>query len=565
MATFDSPRPLGELLDQRQKWLLIFSLMLALFVGAVDQTVVSTATPRILSDLGGFGLLSWLFTSYMLSSTVVVPLVGKLSDIFGRKFFVITGIIVFMVASAACGAAPSMTTLIVFRAVQGIGGGMIFSSVFATTGDLFPPAERGKYMGMFTGTFSLASILGPSVGGLLTDNWGWRWVFYINVPFSLLAIPAVWFNLPGRQTVRRPKIDFVGAGLLSGASVSLLLALVWAGQKYDWASAQIVGIFAASAVLLGAFVFQERRHPEPMIPLHLFRNRTFVISNLTVFTLGIAMFGSLAFLPTFVQTALGATATASGVITTPQSFGVMVASVTGGQIIARTGHYRLQTIIGAVLILVAMLLLRTLDVGVEKWHISLYMIVLGVGFGFVLPTMSLVVQNAVPHHYLGVASSSSQFFRQIGGVLGTAVFGAVLASSYHSAFQEDLSQQDRAAISEQASPATLAHFDDPTLALDKRTYPLVQQQIRALPDGEALLGRAVSAQREAISTAIRVIFTAAAVVAATCVAFALLLKELPLRRAFGPPEPAVAPVARGEGPSPEPPPVVAAETQQAGP
>ena len=208
-------RPLGEILDTRQRWLLIVSLMLAMFVGALDQTIVATATPKILADLGGFGLLSWMFTSYMLASTVVIPLVGKLSDVYGRKVFVMVGIIVFMIGSGLCGAAPTMISLILFRALQGIGGGMIFSSVFSTIGDIFPPAERGKYMGMFTGTFSLASILGPTVGGFLTDSVDWRLVFYINVPFALIALPAIWFNLSNRRGARKPKIDFVGAAFLS--------------------------------------------------------------------------------------------------------------------------------------------------------------------------------------------------------------------------------------------------------------------------------------------------------------------------------------------------------------
>ncbi len=521
--------PLGEILNKREKWLLLVSLMLAMFVGAIDQTVVSTATPKILADLGGFGLLSWLFTSYMLSSTVVVPLVGKLSDVFGRRVFVITGILIFMLASAACGAAPSMPALIVFRGVQGFGGGMIFASVFSTIGDIFPPAERGKYMGMFTGTFSLASVLGPTFGGFLTDNGGWRWVFYVNVPFSLIAIPAIWMNLPSRKGVRRPKIDFLGAGLLSSFSVLFLLALVWAGDEYAWSSPQIVGLISASLVFLGLFVLQETRHPEPMVPLHLFRNRAFVISNLIVFTLGIGMFGALQYLSLFVQTALGATATASGIITTPQSFGMLGASIIGGQVISRTGRYRIQTITGSIVILSAMLFLRTLDVDVVRWHISAWMVVLGVGFGLVMPTMSLATQNAVPYQYLGVASSSSQFFRQIGSVFGVAVFGALLASSYHNAFSDQLPVDTKAAL----GPQTVEQFDDPTLPLNPREYAIVQRKVLALDGGQQLLSRTVATQKESVATAVRLIFTGATVVAVICIGMALLMREVPLRRGFG--------------------------------
>lgn len=526
LATPASPQPLGETLDPRQRWLLLGSLMISLFIGALDQTVVSTATPRILADLGGFGLLSWLFTSYMLASTVVIPLVGKLGDVFGRKLFLIGGIIVFMVASAACGGAPTMTSLIWFRAVQGLGGGMIFASVFASLGDIFSPAERGKYIGLFTGTFSLASIIGPTVGGLLTDHGGWRLVFLLNIPVGLVAIPAIWFNLPTRVITRKPKIDFVGAALLSMASLAMLLALVWAGGKYDWGSAEIIGLLAASVVLVALFIAQEARHPEPILPLHLFRNRVFLVSNLIVFTFGVGVFGAFQYLGIFVQTALGASATASGVVTTPQSVGVLFASVIGGQVIARRGKYKWQTVIGAAIIALSMFFLRMVDVDTPIWHISVIMVVLGVGFGLVLPTMSLVIQNAVPYEYLGVASSSSQFFRQIGSVLGIAVFGAVLANVYHSEFADRFDAADRAAVGQTIS----VELDDPTITLNKGVFTTIQRDVRKLDGGEQILQRATDAQAESVAVAVRLIFTLAFAFALLCLLFALMIKELPLRR-----------------------------------
>ncbi|MBI2765505.1 MAG: MFS transporter [Chloroflexi bacterium] len=529
MKIVDDGRPLGEVLDQRQKMLLLGSMMLAMFIGAIDQTVVSTATPRILADLGGFDLLSWLFTSYMLASTVVVPLVGKMSDIFGRKMFVIAGIVIFMVSSAAAGAAPNMISLISFRAVQGIGGGMIFASVFSTIGDIFPPSERGKYMGMFTGVFSLASILGPTVGGFLTDNGGWRWVFYINVPFSLVAIPAIWFNLPARRSLNRPRIDFLGAFLLSGAAVLLLLAFEWAGEGEAWGSLKVGGSLVAGVALVGGFIYQETRHSEPIIPLHLFRNRTFVIANLTVFTLGMGMFGTIQYLGLFVQTALGASATASGIISTPQSLGLLISSVVAGQLIARRGHYRNLTIFGSFLILAAMLFLRTLDVGVVKWHISAYMVLLGLGIGLVMPTMSLSVQNAVPYRYLGVASSSNQFFRQMGSVFGIAIFAVVLTNSYESSFNDRVPAETRGQL---AASGTLDAFLDPTLALNPREYAIVTARVDSLDNGPAILASTNAAQRSAVAFAVRNIFTGAVIVAVVCVILTLLMKEIPLRRDF---------------------------------
>ena len=527
--------------------------MISLFIGALDQTVVSTATPRILADLGGFELLSWLFTSYMLASTVVIPLVGKLGDVFGRKLFLIGGIVLFMVSSAACGGAPSMTSLIWFRAVQGLGGGMIFASVFASLGDIFSPAERGKYIGLFTGTFSLASIIGPTVGGLLTDHGGWRLVFFLNIPVGLVAIPAIWINLPKRMVTRKPKIDFVGAILLSLASLAMLLALVWAGDKYAWGSTEILGLLAASVVLVALFIAQEARHPEPILPLHLFKNRVFLVSNLIVFTFGVGVFGAFQYLGIFVQTALGASATASGVVTTPQSVGVLLASVIGGQVIARLGKYKWQTVIGAAIIALAMFFLTQVQVDTPIWHISVIMIVLGVGFGLVLPTMSLVVQNAVPYEYLGVASSSSQFFRQIGSVLGIAVFGAVLANVYHTEFADRFDAADRAAVGQ-----TIAvELDDPTITLNKGVFGKIQTDVRGLEGGEQILQRATDAQAESVAVAVRLIFTLAFAFALLCLLFALMIKELPLRRTVQTSAPAPA-RAEGEPDLPllEPDPVV---------
>lgn len=537
----ETVRPLGETLDKRQKWALLISLMISLFIGALDQTVVSTATPKILADLGGFNLLSWLFTSYMLSSTVVIPLVGKLGDIFGRKFFLLSGIVIFMIASAACGAAPTMTALILFRVVQGIGGGMLFASVFATIGDIFPPSERAKYMGLFTGTFSLASILGPTLGGFLTDHGGWRWVFFLNIPVGFIAIPAIWFNLPSRKATQRPKLDFLGAALLSASSVAALFALVWAGHKYDWGSPQIVGLLAGSVVFLALFIAQERRHPEPILPLHLFKNRVFLMSNLIVFAFGAGVFGAFQFLGLFVQVALNASATSSGVITTPQSAGVLLTSIIGGQIISRVGKYKRQTIVGSALIATAMVGLTTIDLGTRLWEISAVMVVLGLGFGLVLPTMSLIVQNAVPYQYLGVASSSSQFFRQMGSVLGIAIFGSILANSYHSDFNDRFSPADRAAV----GTTVAGQLDDPTGKLNKRQFAAIEQKVSALPDGAAILGRAKSAQAEAIATATRHIFYGALAAAVVCFVLCVFMKELPLRRTMGAGAPA------GTGPQPE--------------
>jgi EmrB/QacA subfamily drug resistance transporter len=454
-----------------------------------------------------------------------------------------------------------MESFIAFRFAQGLGGGMIFASVFATTGDLFAPAERGKYIGFFTGTFSLASILGPTLGGFITDSLSWRWIFYLNIPIGAVAIPLIYFNLPSRGQTARVKIDFIGAALLSGASVAFLMAMVWGGDKYAWSSPQIVAMLVLATMLTGLFIAQERRHPEPILPLHLFRNQVFLLSNLVVFTFGLGVFGAFQYLGLFVQTALGASATASGVISTPQSAGVLITSIVGGQIIARTGKYKMQTVVGTVLIAGAMALLRMVDADSSKLTIAVYMVFLGLGFGLVLPTMSLIVQNAVSPQYIGVASSSSQFFRQIGSVMGIAIFGVILAHTYRGELADRITPEDRSAI-EAVNPAILVDLEDPTLRLNEAEWAAISGQIAAVAGGEGILARASRAQDEAVSVATQNIFTVALVAALLSAAFALAMRELPLRRGAQRVTPAV-PVATagaagattdapGQAPVPEP-------------
>ncbi|MGI8551579.1 MAG: MDR family MFS transporter [Dehalococcoidia bacterium] len=523
-------RPLGATLDQRQKWFLLGSLMTAMFMGALDQTIMATAAPKIVASLGGFALLSWVFTTYMLTSTVVGPLVGKLSDIYGRKPFLLAGMVIFLVASAGCGAAPSMGVLIAFRGLPGVGGGMIFAGVFTTIGDIFPPAERGKYMGLFTGTFTLASVLGPSVGGLLTDHAGWRWVFYINVPVGAVALPAIWYNLPLVRSQRRPRIDFLGAFWLSLAISSGLLALAWSGEANGWTSGVTLALCAVAAAATTAFVFQELHHPEPIIPFHLFRTREFLLGNLIVLCLGVAMMGAAPYLPTFLQVALDASATASGLLTTPQSLGVLITSIIGGQMLSRTGKYKRMTVFGVSLILVATAMMLSLSAVTPTWHLSAFVVVLGLGTGLVMPTMSVVIQNAVPHQYLGVATSSRQFFMQIGGVVGTAVFGVLLTTTFQGQFRQGVAPATRAAVPAQ----TLARFEDPTLALDPSTFAQVQAQILAQPDGSTHLADTRQAQRTAMAAAIHRVYTCSVAVVGMGMVLTLLLKERPLRRTLEP-------------------------------
>lgn len=522
-------RALGEYLTSRQKFLLMNSLMLTMFISALDGSIMATALPHILADLGGFKLLSWITTIYLLSSTVTVPLVGKLSDMFGRKPFILTGIAIFVAASMASGAAPSMPFLIVARGIQGIGGGILFGCVFATLGDLFTPIQRAKYMGYFIGSFTLASLTGPTLGGFLTDGPGWRWCFYINLPVGLLASIFIWRNLPFTQKGGKlSSIDFLGALLLSGATICTLLGLVWAQADYGWTSGLTIGLFAVGTIMLVGFVFQEGRHPQAIFPLSIFRNRVFVQANLLVAIQGAGMFGAIQYLPTFIQTALGASATASGLVSTPQSIGLLATSIVGGQLVSRTGRFKYQVIFGASVTVGAALMLLTVGVGTVKWHIAAFMVIFGLGSGLVGPTISVIVQSCVGQELMGVATSSRQFFMQIGQVLGVAVFGLIFTTTYSSSFSGDISSQAKATL----PPAVYQQFQDPTLALDPLAYGKVTATVRALPNGDAVLNDAITSQKDAVATAIRRLFLGSTIAGVVVVALAVTMKEIPLRRTF---------------------------------
>ena len=527
-----APLALGEFMTSRQKFLLMNSLMLCMFVAALDQSIIATAMPQILADLGGFKLLSWVFTTYLLSSTVVVPVVGKLSDMFGRKPFLLAGIALFVGASAAAGAAPSMLFLIGARTVQGVGGGLIFSCVFATMGDLFTPLQRAKYMGYFISSFTVASLVGPAVGGFLTDGPGWRWCFYINLPVGALAMVLIWFNLPvTKKGGRLSDIDFAGAALLGVATTALMLALVWAGERFGWGAPQTVALFGLASVLVLAFLWQESRHPNAILPLVLFRNRTFVYGCLIVSCMGAGLFGAVQFLPTFIQTALGSSATKSGLISTPQAVGMLVSSILGGQIVARTGRFKFMVLLGAALTSVAAFLLTTMDENTIAWHISVYMVISGLGGGMIGPLMSVVIQNSVSHEFMGVATSSRQFFMQISQVVGVAVFGVIFTTSYAHTFTGETAQA-RDAI----PAAAYAEFQDPTLALDTRRYAAVRSTVLALPDGrgEVVLTQALEAQKDAVTVAMRRLFLVSLGIGGVLVVLATTIREIPIRSTFRP-------------------------------
>ncbi len=424
------------------KALAMLGAMLAMLLAALDQTIVSTALPTIVRELGGLEHLSWVFTAYMLASTITVPLYGKLSDTYGRKPFFIIGIIVFLVGSVLAGAATSMAQLILFRGIQGIGGGAIMVNSFALVGDLFSPRERGRWQGLLGAMFGLSSVIGPLLGGWLTDAVSWRWIFYINIPLGLLALAVIYLTLPAIGRKHQMSIDYFGGLLIGGALVPLLLALVWGGSTHPWISPIIIWLFCASAIVLYYFVREERYFAEdPVLPMYLFNNRAFVASVSTVFLTAIGMFGTIIYLPLFVQNVLGSTAVGAGLILTPMMLGIVAASTLTGQIVSRTGMYKWLAVAGVAVAACGMYLFSQMSGATTYLELVRNMVIMGAGLGTTFPIFTVVVQAAFAPAVLGVATASVQMFRTVGATVGTALLGGLLnyyMASGHMAFVDAL-------------------------------------------------------------------------------------------------------------------------------
>ncbi|MBX3140451.1 MAG: MFS transporter [Trueperaceae bacterium] len=435
---------------KRERNLTFAGLLVVFLLGALDQTIVSTAMPRIIEHLGGLNLYTWVTTAYLLASTVMVPIYGKLSDDYGRKPILIIGVVIFLVGSALSGLAGEfgdlpllgggMTQLIAFRALQGLGGAALFSSAFAIIADMIPAAERGKYQGLFGGVFGLAAVLGPLVGGFFTDLGdthllgmtvaGWRWVFYVNVPIGLLALFMIARVMPALPAAgKKGNLDLLGAVLIVTTFVPMLLALTWAGTTYPWGSPVILAMLGFTVLSLAAFVYVEARVSDPMLPLELFRIRVFTTANLASFVINVAFLGIVMFLPLFMQLVLGVSATNSGFTLLPLMSGMIVSSFVAGLVVTRTGKYKPLMITGSVILLVGVFLLTRIDLDTTLFSLGWRMVLVGIGLGPAQSQFTLAIQNAVPFSRMGVATSASQFFRQIGSVIGLAVFGTLLTLS----------------------------------------------------------------------------------------------------------------------------------------
>ena len=500
-------------LSRRKVVLATAGTMLALLLAALDQTIVGTAIPRIVAELNGLDRLAWVTTAYLVTSTTMVPIAGKLGDLFGRKPFLLVGMIGFVLTSALCGGAQNMNELIIARGVQGLFGGVLFATVFTVIGDLFPPEQRGRLQGLFGAVFGLSSVVGPTAGGWITDNWGWRWVFEVNIPVGIVAVLVVIAGLPYiRSKASWRDIDFLGAGSLAAGVVPLLIALSIT-RDHAWTSPEVMGLLALAAVMLASFVWIESRAEHPIVPLELFKNPTFSVSMIVGFLTAFGMFGSILFTPLVFQGVLGISATNSGALITPMMFGLLGASTLTGFLMRRIKYYRYLGTIGTAVMIGGMWLLSQITPASAEWHVVAALIVVGLGLGVTFPLYLTAVQVALPRKYLGVASSQIQFWRNLGGTVGSSILGAVLANRLPGNLTSRVSELH-------LPPQVLAHL--PSGGANSIFQPGVLANVPPA---------VVSAIRYALSDTLHDIYVFAGAVLVVALISTVFMKEVPLTSA----------------------------------
>ncbi|GAC1454730.1 MAG: MDR family MFS transporter [Ktedonobacterales bacterium] len=548
---------------------VLTALMLTLLLAALDQTIVSTALPTIVRELNGLDRITWVVTAYLLTSTTMVPIVGKLSDQFGRKWFVITGVVIFLVGSALSGAANSMNQLIFFRGLQGIGAGMLQAMIFTLIGDIFTPVERARWQGLFTGVFALASVVGPTLGGWITDNSTWRWIFYVNLPIGVVALAALVFWLPANISLRSTRfrgwaavrrIDFAGALTAAAATTCLLLGLTWGGQDYPWSSPQVIGTLVAAGALYLAFAFVERHAVEPILPLDMFRNQVFAAGSVLALGVGAALFAVIFYLPLFIQGVLGQSATNSGAAITPLTVTMAIGAVAGGFTVARVGRYQWLAILGSIVLVGGIYLLAQMGVHTNILTVTRNMIVVGVGLGMLQPVLTLAVQNAIPRTRLGVGTGAVTYLRSLGSTLGLAVIGAVESNTGAQQLQHllpanasqlpaklrDFNQLAQLLTSADIRAQVIAQVARATaqrLAPSGPAHAAAAQQITT--QVTALLDHVFAAARESLAIGIQHAFYVGLGIAVAIVVTTFFLKDVPLRGRVEPATPALAGTTAG--------------------
>jgi EmrB/QacA subfamily drug resistance transporter len=491
-------------LDRRQLVLAFSGLLLGMFLAALDQTIMATALPTIAGELGGLSELPWIVTVYVLGAAASTPIWGKASDLHGRKNLVRAAIALFMLGSALSGVAQSIGELIAFRALQGVGAGGVMTLAMAAVADLVSPRERGRFQGYIQVVFVLASLVGPLLGGVFVDHLSWRWVFYVNVPIAALALAVLSAYLPAGAERRPGRVDFLGSALLAAAVSSLLLVTVWGGDRYAWDSPQIVGLAIGGAILLAAFVWQERRAPEPVLPLRLFHDRVFVVVSAALFITTLSLFAAIVFLPLFLQLVTGARATQSGLLMLPLLAASALSTIASGRIMTRTGRYKVFPVLGLGLMSLGMLLLSTLGATSTRVTAALFMVVFGLGFGLVTQILTVAIQNAVDRREIGTATAAANLFRALGGSLGVAVYGAVFAAGLRHWLPLDLPGRLPAGIDPHGIQASPGHIH--ALA------PAVQHGVA-----------------DAVAHSLHAVFLVATPIAFVGFLLVLLLPEIPLR------------------------------------
>ncbi len=526
-------------LPKRQIVLTMAGVLMALFMSSLDQTIVNTAMPRIIVDLNGFAHYTWVITIYIITSAITIPIIGKLTDMYGRKPFYIAGIVIFTIASFLSGLSQSMMQLIIFRGIQGIGAGAMIANAFTVIADIFPPAERGKYQGIISAVFGLSAIIGPSLGGFITDTLSWHWIFFVNVPIGIAVVVLFILFFPDIRPApgHRHQVDYPGIVTLSVGVAALLLALSWGGAQYPWNSFPVIGLLSLFAVMLVAFLYAEIRSREPIIPLSLFGNRIVAVSEIVVFLTAFGMFGAITFVPLFFQGVLGATATASGGFLTPMILGQVSGSFISGQLLSRTGgHYRIQGVFGLGLMSVGLFLLTRMGPDTSFAVAVVNIVLTGFGLGMTMPLYTIAVQNTVPYNMLGVATSSVPFIRSIGASVGLAIFGSTMTSRFEAEFTGRLSQAFRDVLST-AQIDALGHNPQTLLSSASQTE-LKNFLMQASPQGGQLFDQLQGTLKQALSSALHEVFIISLITTGVALGVHLLIKEIPLRKEHSNAEPA---------------------------